>query len=319
MFFGSSRRGRQIALAPRSARARADAGKGSSFKHWWYFDTNCLSELVKEYRRTGTEAIANLISGKEILLSNTVLVEMRKRPDLLDTLEQALEPAIPLLAPDIWTFWDADIASFRNVDQIASNVPDVFPLPAGFLAQLSQNKRFSQVSSTMELELHKGFLSGLAPDVGSKMDERDLCMVIWSKIANHAKQYAKVEIPWVDVTPAAFPSFYVYFYTYYFKFMRSDCVAPELNDALDLTNSLPLPYCERYYGERGFTNVLKSVQGHQPPSRWALCTRAYKEHRIDYQTYKAVKDNREQVSQTSPMLEGVDIFNFSELQSHLQG
>jgi len=317
--FGSSRRGRQIALALRSAKTRADAGKRSSFKNWWYFDTNCLSELVKEYRRSGTQAIANLISGKDILLSNTVLVEMRKRPDLLDKLEQALQPAKPFLVPDIWRFWDADIANFLNVDQIALNVLDVFPVPAGFLASLSQNRRFSQVSNTMELELDRGFLSGLAPDVGSRMDERDLCMVIWSKIANHAKQYAKVEIPWVDVTPAAFPSFYVYFYTYYFKFMRSNCVAPELNDALDLTNSLPLPYCERYYGERAFTNVLKSVQAHEPPSSWALCTRAYKEHRIDYQTYKALKDKREQVSQTSPMLEGVHIFNFSELQSHLQG
>ena len=114
-----------------------------------------------------------------------------------------------------------------------------------------------------------------------------------------------------------FPSFYTYFYVYYFRFIKGDDVTPELNDAIDLVNCLPVPYCERYYAERTYTNVLKQVQNRTPPSVFAIAKRLYARKGISREVWEGLRQNKT-LRQVYPLIPSAQVYSFSDLRRHLE-
>lgn len=308
----------QVHFSLELAKAEAEQGRNSFFDRWWFFDTNCVSELVKLYRDGQGSQVRNLVRGRDILLACTILQELRKAPDLLKLLERALEGAKPFLLPDVTRFWWTDICNFLNVDRRPINSLEVYPLIPGFLQQLIQSKEFDEVSIRSEEEVSREFFLKLADDIGTNLDERDLCVVVWHRINKCGREWFDIDIPPADVNPRNFPAFYVFFYTYYFRFMKNR-VKPELNDFMDIANSLPSPYCERFYGEAKFTRILRNyIQGREPPSAFQLIKRTYKKGLIDRQVYEDAKRKKGTLERRYRLLENVQIFNFSEMRSQIE-
>lgn len=300
------------------AKAKAEQGRGSFFDRWWFFDTNCISELVKLFRDGPASQVQAFVSGRDILLTSTILQELRKAPDLLSLLEYALESANLFLLSDITRFWWADICNFLNVDRHPINSLEVYPLIPGFLQQLIESAEFYEVSDRSEEEVSREFFIKIADDIGANLDERDLCVVIWHRVNEYGKEWFNIDIPPADVNPCNFPAFYVFFYTYYFRFVKNR-VRPELNDFMDIANCLPTSYCERFYGEAKFTRVLRDyVQGREPPSTFQLIKRSHKKGLADPQAYQDAKRKRETLGSKYRLLESVQIFNFSEMVAQIK-
>jgi hypothetical protein len=310
----------QIALSLELTKRAAEAGRPSFFNRWWFFDTNCLSELVKMTERGLAAQVRSFVVGKDILLTATLLKELRKAPRILESLEAALETANVFLAPDIDRFWYTDIFNFVNVDCIQFNSLEVYPLQQGFLKELTgkHHERFEEVCAKSERELAEFYPKAVGPDIGGKADERDLCVYIWSRVNGFGQEWFKIDIPVADCHSRNFPSFYVYFYTYYFRYIKNSTAKPQLNDFTDMTHCMVAPYCERFYCESTFASILKNnVQGRTPPAAHQLVKKTYKKGLIDSSAYNEKKQKKTIYDKTFPMLESTQIYNYSEMVSQV--
>ena len=73
-------------------------------RRWFYFDTNCISQLAKMCKGEQHPKIRKFVSGKHILITTPILKELRKDSDVLATLETALLGSNLFLVPDMATF-----------------------------------------------------------------------------------------------------------------------------------------------------------------------------------------------------------------------
>jgi len=309
----------QLHFSLELAKAKAQLGRDSFFNRWWFFDTNCLSELVKLHRAGHSSSIHQLLEGKDVLVASTALQEMRKAPDLLELLEDALDDANAFLLADETRFWWTDICNFLNVDRLPINSLDVRPCAPGFLAQVTDREEFHEVCAEAEEQVRLNFFSAIEGDIGASLDERDLCVYIWSRVNECAQEWFDIRIPPADVNARDFPAFYVFFYAYYFRFVKNKVTA-QLNDFIDLANCLAAPYCDRFYGEAKFTQILRGyVQGREPPSTLQVIKRVYKKGLIDSQTYQAARQKRATLGQRYTLLPTTTVFTLSEMQQHVLG
>jgi hypothetical protein len=302
------------------AEEQSKLGKDTSFKNWWFFDTNCLSELIKIYRQGHEEKVLSFLDNKDLLLLSTSFQEIRKRPDLLEGLEGTLSSARTYLVSDVTRFWYADIFNFLNVDGIAFNSLETYPLKSGFIELLLNSDEFEEVSSSSEEQIRKWFFQQIEGDIGASLDERDLCIVIWHRINEYSQEFYNLEIPIANGHALNFPAFFVFYYTYFFRYIKNESAVPEINDFIDLTNAIAAPYCSHYYSEQKFTTILRNfVQGRQPPSPWNLIKKVYKRGAITKDVYEDARTKRKQLDRKSRLLPGTKIYNFSEMRRQVLG
>lgn len=301
-------------MNPYSNQISAEQGKDSFFKNWWLFDTNCISELVKIWDRNQHESIEKFVSGKDILIVSSVVQELRKAPDILRQLDTVLENANMFLAPDVTRFWYTDVINFHNQDaRIPINSLQVQSIPQNFFETLLEKSEFEDACLDAEENVQNRFFDTIELDIGSNLDERDLCIYIFSVVNKLGKEWFQIDIQASDCTPSNFPSFYTYYYTYYFRYAKNQ-VKPEINDFLDLANCMALPYCERFFGERKFTTILREyVQGRIPPTAFQLAKRLHKKGSITNRQFGVIKKNKALFNHTSPLLPNVEIMNFTEM------
>ncbi len=311
----------QLAMSLGIAKERAALGKPSYFDRWWYFDTNCLSELVKLHRSGHDKKVAKFLAGKDVLISSTALEELRRAPEILSSLEETLHSSNPYMVPDLTKFWYTDIFNFLNdVDPIDFNSLDVFPLQRRFLSDLVGKNRevFNRVCAESERSIHNLFQMKVVPDVGANLDERDLCVYIWSVVNKNAQEWFNIEIPTADFRYSNFPSHYVHFYSYFFRYIKQPNIKVEINDFFDLAHCIPAPYCERIFCEAAFASILRqNIQGRSPPTALQLTKKTYKKGMISRDTYDNVRAKRSIFSRTTPMLQNVRISNFTEMRDEI--
>jgi hypothetical protein len=87
-------------------------------------------------------------------------------------------------------------------------------------------QEFETVCKEAESNVNKLFLSKISPDIGASMDERDLGTVIWHKVNQYGNEWFKINIPPADCNSVNFPSFYVSFYTYYYRYIKNSTHVP---------------------------------------------------------------------------------------------
>jgi len=318
MWFEQLPRDLQIRFALAVAEKKAELGLDASFDRSWFFDTNCISELVKLYKGGFAREVQSFIAARDVLLTGSVVQELRKAPGLITHLETALKGANVILVPDVTKFWLTDIANFLNVDGFKINTLEAYPLLPGFLPPLIRNEGFLTACRAAENKVRSRFFSQIEDDIGSNLDERELCVHIWWHVREHGKEWFDIEIPPADATPRNFPSFYAFYYTYYFRYMKTSQVKPELGDFLDLLNCMAVPYCERFYGERKFTNILRGyVQGREPPSVLQIVKHMKRKGFAHPDAYQDARRKRTRLGVKYKLLPRVSIFNFSEMRDHI--
>lgn len=311
----------QLAVSLGIAKERASLGKPSYFDRWWYFDTNCLSELVKLYSSGYEDEVAEFLSGKDVLLSSTALEELRRAPMILASLEDALHSSNPYMVPDLTRFWYSDIFNFLNeVDPINFNALDVFPLHPGFLPDLvgKNSRAFDKVCTDSENSIKNLFHLKVEPDVGADLDERDLCIYIWSVVTKNAQEWFDIEIPTAYFWYSNFPSHYIHFYSYFFRYVKQPNITVEINDFFDLAHCIVTPYCERMFTEAAFASILRqNIQGRSPPTGLQLTKKLYKRGMITKKVYDDVRTKRATFERTTPMLQNVMISTFTEMRKEI--
>ncbi|GAG92285.1 unnamed protein product [marine sediment metagenome] len=119
----------------------AEQGRDSFFYKWWYFDTNCLSELVKLSTKGYSMKINDFIQDRDILLSSTHMQELRKVPNILRSIPLVLNSANVYLVPDMTRFWYTDIFNFLNDDHTLVNSLQAYPLQPKLLDMITSNRK----------------------------------------------------------------------------------------------------------------------------------------------------------------------------------
>jgi hypothetical protein len=189
MSFQQLPKDQQLKIALELCKKAAEQGKDSFFHRWWYFDTNCISELVKLSIGGHSAAVHDFVAGRDVLLTSTSMQELRKVPNILRSL---------------------------------------------------------------------------------------------------------------------------------FRYVKSSNVKPDINDFIDLANCSATPYCERYYCEATFANILREyVKGRKPPTAFQLIKKTYKKGLITQEIYEAQRQGKAKLSRTIPLLEHTEIFNFTEMRSQI--
>jgi hypothetical protein len=315
----SKHRRKEISLA--LSKKAAEKGKDSNFKQWWYFDTNCISELVKLSSADHKDKVQEFLTGKEVLFTSTSIQELSKAPDILQNTPSAFETAQLYLAPDITKFWYSDFINFFNDDQnrIPINSLDVYPLQSDLIEMVlnSRKSEFEEACGIFNEEVSRKFFNSVLPDIGANFDERDLCVHIWKVINEYSQMWFELDIPIANSCSNNFPSFYAFFYSYYFRYVKNRDVKPELNDFIDLENCLAAPYCKRYYCESTFANVLNTVKGRKPPTAFHIVKKLYKTGYIKPEVYEAQRREKDKLSRSRKLLLNTDIFSFAEMRSHV--
>lgn len=288
--------------------------KGISSIKWWFFDTNCISEIVKIWKRGRVTQVREFVSARQILLTSTIIQELRNAPGILKKVGAALENAKLFLIPDMTRFWYTETLNFRDpeppsfVDSLR-----VRPIPPGFFELVPEKAEFEQACVEAEADVRDRFLGTIDLDIGSNLDERDLCIFIFNVVNKLGREWLQVDVRPEDCTAFNFPSFYAFYYTYYFRYAKNQ-VRPEINDFIDLANCLALPCCERYYGERKFTTILRDhVQGRVPPTAFRLAKRLHKLGEIDRRTLRVISRHKSKFIRTASLLPEVEIFNYTEM------
>jgi hypothetical protein len=215
-------------------------------------------------------------------------------------------------------FWYADICNFLNVQRIPINALDVYPLLPAFWDTAMHSSAFEQACSASESAVATQFLNKVAPDIGASLDERDLCVIIWMRVNDFGNKEFHINIPPADCDALSFPSFYVFFYAYYFRYLKNSNVKPDLNDFIDLTNCLAVPYCERYYCENTFASILRDyVRGRIPPTAFHLIKKLHQKGLIAAEIYQAQRENKAKLGRTALLLEHTEVFNLTEMRSQI--
>lgn len=312
---------RRLEIALELNKTAARQGKDTNFKQWWFLDTNCISDLVKLSSEGYANKVQDFLDGRDILLISTSMQELSKAPDILQHAPSAFKSARLHLAPDITKFWKSDFINFFNDDQnrIPMNTLEVYPLQTDLIEMIvnSRKSEFDKACAIFEKDVSGKFYDLVGPDIGADFDERDLCIYIWYIVNKYSQKWFNLEIPQADFHPTNFPSFYTFFYAYYFRYVKNRDVKIELNDAIDLENCLVAPYCERYYCEAKFANILKNVKGRKPPTAFQLIKKTYKKGLITSEIFQAQRKEKTKLSRTSELLANTQIYSFSEMRSEI--
>lgn len=291
--------------------------KSSTFNKWWFFDTNCLSEIVKLYKKGHQKNINDFLADKDIVITRVHLQELRHCPDILMDLEEVLSSANVYLVAEVSNFYYCDLINFIDNSPIKLNALDTYKIPKGqFIAFVEQGEEFEQACKIAEDDVKNRYIPKVKKDLGEVIDERELCTVIINDIREYCLS-KDIDIPIVDMNPINFPTFFTYRYTYYYRYVKNPKTNIELNDFNDLLNCLAVHYCERYYCENKFYNVLNNVKGLVPPTSFQIAKRMHKKEMISKLQYSSVKANKELHNKTMPLLQDTTLYKFSDMRNQI--
>jgi hypothetical protein len=320
MKFQQLSKDQQLKIAIELCKKMVERGKDSFFDRWWYFDTNCLSELVKLFAGGQTTSVHNFVAGRDILLTTTSMQELSKAPNILRAIPVTFETANLYLAPDITKFWYTDIFNFLTADRIQMNSLEVYPLRPDLLEMITNSRKseFERACEISEREVVNEYFSRVGPDIGADLDERDLGVYISKVVNDLSREWFNISIPPADCNAINFPAFYVFFYAYYFRYIKSNNVKLDINDIVDLANCSATPYCERYYCEATFAHILNAyVKGRRPPTAFELIKKTYKKGLINKEVYESQRRSKAKLSIPSTLLDRTQIFNLAEMRKQI--
>jgi hypothetical protein len=309
---------KQIKLVLDRWATEARLGRPADFRGWTFFETNCFSELVNQARRGNAQAVDSFLRGRDVLVLGTVLGELAEAPDIAAAGPAALRRAPTFLVADVSKFFYCDLWNFVNVDRHPRNVLDAMPLSDAILSSIGTHQPFLDAVRHSRAQLDPEFLARVAPDVGAGLDERELLPLIWSRINSLALEWLKLEIPTADARPDQFPAFFTFYYSYYFRYVKTRSVKVAVNDFNDLTNTLAAPYCRDFYTERTVAAILRNdVQGRVPPRPIEAARHLAKKGILKPDDLRRAEESQGQKSPNVGLLDNTRIWTINDLREHI--
>lgn len=296
----------------------ARRGRASDFRDWTFFETNCLSELVKLTRNGSGDAVKSFLRGRDVLLPGTVLSEIFRVPEIAREVGRILSPARVFLVPDISKFWECDLWNFISVDGHHRNVLETTLIPEDLLSGLSTHRPFVEAVRKSRAILEAEYQQRVQPDVGAELDERQLLAHIWFRINTMAMEWLKLEIPVADARPDRFPAFFTFYYAYYFRYVKSRTVKIQVNDFNDLANTVAAPYCRDFFTEKTIAGILRNdVQARVPPRPIDAARRLKRRGVVSTESFNRAMTTEAQTSANEPLLEATRIWSINDLRQQV--
>ncbi len=296
----------------------AEQGKPSDFRGWTFFETNCLSELVKLTRTGSARAVQAFLRDRDILLTGPVLSEISAVPDIARDAETMLSTAHVFLVPDVTKFLDCDFWNFISEGRSPRNVLEAVALPADLLSGMLTHGRFLETVKTSRASLEIEYAPRVKPDVGAGLNERQLLALIWSRINSMAQETYKIELPTADARPDRFPAFFTFHYAYYFRYVKSHGVKVQTNDFNDLSNTLAAPYCRDFFTEKTLAGILRNdLQGRVPPRPIEVASGLRKRGLVSTETFKEARATEAQTAANEPLLANCRIWTINDLREQV--
>ena len=169
--------------------------------------------MVRRWNVGKDYLVREFVTARNVLFTSTVIQELRKAPDIFRSLDQVLESAMLFLVPDVTSFWYADILGFKEQNQqLVLDALQVQPIPPGFFEMALQRADFEEACMEAEADIQNRFFEAIEFDIGSNLDERDLCIFIFSIVNKYGQEWFEINIRAEDCTPTNFPSFYSFYY-----------------------------------------------------------------------------------------------------------
>lgn len=292
----------------------------SFFRGWWCFDTNCLSELVKQFRAGKQAQVHKLIEGRPILVPCTVLWEMALSPvELVSTLPNLLEPTLACLVPDNGNFLEIDLWNYLNTDKAQLNSLNLALITQEFIDLFEkQPDAIERYKEDAERHLPQ-FRALLEMDRGSFPDVKEIGSLVYHAVHRVGKQKFNVDIRPAECTVDNFPAHYVFYYCHLFRYLKQPNKKIDDNDLVDYQHATAAPLCERFYCDVSFCTLLREqVKGAQPPNTYQIAKGLEKKGKMSSQEVSRLKSRPEYRKDQSLLLESTAIYSFRELQAHLE-
>lgn len=180
-----------------------------------------------------------------------------------------------------------------------------------------QRDDFRQACDKFDEEIQEYFVEKISKGIGKNINERDLNIVLIHTIINqYSQKWFGKSIP-IDIHPSSFKSFFIFAYTYYYRYLKNNDVRIETNDAIDFLNTFVSPYCERYYAEKKFTNIMRQYQGKFTPSAYELAKRIFKQGYLEEEKMRILRSKKERINHRYKLLSGVQIYDYSDFIHHI--
>ena len=296
----------------------SSALNGIFFRRWWFFDTNCISHLAKLTLSGKEKLVQRFLADRFILLTSSVLQEMRHCPELLKVLPKLLNSSFPYAVSDISYFLWADIARYLQMKNIAYSelyAPKGLFCINGPLVANCLSGDFEKVCYESECIARTEFVDRAKADRGANVDPRKLRAIIHKDILERVQTWFSIRIPVEDVTVKNFRTFFLVRYLQYYYCITDSGAKVEPNDFNDFQNCWAASYCQRFYTEKRFGDLLRSVSKAVVPSISQVYKSQFKKKIIDEKTcnskrYKSSSDERS-------ILESTEILKLKDLENAL--
>jgi hypothetical protein len=293
-------------------------------KDWWFFDTNCLSELVKRFNRGEKESVQRFIKGKYVLIQIANLLELTKTAGLLEEVPLALSTAAFVgVTRTVHPFIQRDLYSHLGFDRLNPNPLGLYELTEELSKELPHHQGFRDAVAQSNAAVQSRYIGKVTQDI-----EADFLTPVM--VYGHAKVALKSFIESIlglekdhDLpkrilkNPRTFPSHFTYWAAYRFLYLVDRNVKAQANDFNDLSFTLAAPICERFYTEKRLAHVLKQVKGYEIPSERMVVAAA-----LRHDTTKTKREKQTELARypdvRGRVLKTTGIFTFADLQNHLQ-
>ena len=191
-------------------------------------------------------------------------------------------------------------------------------MPAGVLSSIGTYQPFLDAVRTSRAAVESEYVKRVAPDIGAGLDERELLALIWSRINEVAKEWLNLEIPTADARPDRFPAFFTFYYSYYFRYMKTHTVKISLNDFNDITNTLAAPYCCDFFTERTLAGILRNdVQGRVPPRPIEAARRLARKGVLEPASLRRAESADAQTTENDRLLGNTRIWTINDLREQV--
>lgn len=293
-------------------------------KDWWFFDTNCLSELVKRFNRGEKESVQHFVKDKYILVQVANLLELTRTTALLEEVPPAFSTAAFVgVTTSVHPFIRRDLYSHLGFERINPNPLGLYELTEEFAQELPKHQGFRDAVAQSDADVQSRYAGQVNQDIGAdfltpvmiygyaKMALRRFIESILELEKDH-------DLPKkIPRNPGTFPSHFTFWAAYRFLYLTDKNVKVRTNDFNDLSLTLAAPVCERFYTEKRLAHVLKQVKDYELPSERMVVASA-----LQYDTTKTKREKQAELARYPDVrrrvLKTTSIFTFADLLTHLQ-
>lgn len=288
-----------------------------TFKGWTFFDTCCLSDLVKlaTADKDKADRVRAFVKGLDVVVPQTILQEIGRAPALAQRVADVLSDANLYLIPHPTNFWECDIWNFLNTTGLRKNVLAVVPMPRAMFHVLDFDTPLRTSFHRADRLAETQFFTQIARDRGENVGEHKLVAMIWGKANDLMLQRYKMGLAAADCRPENFPSLFTYYYAYYFRYLVQRHVVPTRNDFVDLAHASAAPYSRVFYGEQKLVQQLKQIQRrpNSAPTPYSVAKKMYKEKLIDSVSHEEARRSDDMRRPASPILQSTRFVTHMEM------